>query len=763
VKPAPISEQQVSEPEDTALPEWAKGRRETAVAAGYIGKPRFKVQPAYGAKTTIAIPGEETTYPARYSVREASDVYPSHNPQSFEPNPGYEYSNDRDYSQAGNAARVVENSSPGKFSPEYTVTESPTAEHGPTVIDQRGNALGGNNRLMTIQRVYARGGEDAEAYRRQLSQKASQFGINPAELARFKNPVLVRERVGKVNPQKEITDYNKTAAAALSPAEQAVADGRRLSPAALRDITGRLEDIGEESTLAQALRGEDGAEVINTLVRDGVITEQEKNGYIDERGFLTPEAKDRIAKMIVGRLFESPAEFSATPPELRNKLERIAPHVLRVESREGWRITPLVREAVTALQDARAHGIKNLDDLARQTTLGGETRNYSLEALAIAKKLQEGPLAAQRAFRQYANDEALSREGAQTSMFTPPTRQEAFDAAFRGVQQVPASPFFRPLRPSRSAVNLASLPALAQDLDSQFHEQTKVYPAHVYVNGAGMELMRRALGPETGPFAGALFTPEEATKVISELGRMARAVGEKAGAPIHQLRTQLVRARLNGGFALAITQQGMHDLRATVGEEMFHNAWVVGGGGTSLGGLTEEALLSDPAFDSVVTKLMLSGYVDSQSLGGRLHTAIAEAAAKIGQPEDWHEFGITKAEAIQAAAHVKKLLVETRGAADAEKVVRWWDRGFRRELDAVSKTGQRQVGDHRSVQGNEPGTTSGGGSVRREVGQRARPTSDESSLKRPLGDGSIFGDEADERTAREVAADRDKLQGERLT
>jgi len=72
-------------------------------------------------------------------------------------------------------------------------------------------------------------------------------------------------------------------------------------------------------------------------VRDGVLTQQEAHGYVDERGYLTPEAKDRIGKMIVGRWFESPAEFSATPPERRNKLERIASHVLRVKGRESLR------------------------------------------------------------------------------------------------------------------------------------------------------------------------------------------------------------------------------------------------------------------------------------------------------------------------------------------------------------------------------------------------------------------------------------------
>ena len=135
---------------------------------------------------SIAVPGERTAYPARYAVRELSDVQPSHNPQSFEANPAYEHQNDRDYSRAGNAARVIQNAT--NFNPDFLTTDAPTAEHGTPVIDRNGNTLGGNSRTMTLARVYGRAGDDAAAYRRHFSQKARQLGIDPAELARFKRP-----------------------------------------------------------------------------------------------------------------------------------------------------------------------------------------------------------------------------------------------------------------------------------------------------------------------------------------------------------------------------------------------------------------------------------------------------------------------------------------------------------------------------------------------------------------------------------------------
>jgi hypothetical protein len=410
-----LAEQPQSEP---AAP--APGAREPAV------------KPAYGRHASVAVPGEATNYPMRYAVREAADVQPSHNPHSFEPNPDYEHRNDRDYSEAGNAARVVQYAQ--EFRPDFMLTDAPTAEQGAPLIDQRGNALGGNNRTMTLKRVYRQSADSAAAYRSALRDRAPQFGIDPREVDRFREPVLVREATYPMDRQQAqiaITDFNKSSAAAASPAEQAVRDGRRMTPSTVAELGARIQDAGETGTLAQALQGEDGAAALNHLMRDGVLTQQEANGYVDERGHLTAEAKDRIGKALVGRLFESPAEYNQTPPELRAKLERVAPQVLRVEGREGWQLTPAVRDALSAIGDARAHGIRNLDDLARQESLGGETRSYSPDAIAIAKALNNGPLTAAQAFRRYANDEALSRDGAQGSFFTPPTRTEAFDDAFR--------------------------------------------------------------------------------------------------------------------------------------------------------------------------------------------------------------------------------------------------------------------------------------------------------------------------------------------
>lgn len=480
--------------------------------AGLVHQP--SVASAVGREVSIAVPGGKTSYPARYAVMEASDVQTSHNPQSFEPNPAYPHQNDRDYSQVENAARVV--NAAQDFRPEFVLTESPTAEHGPTIVDQNGNALGGNNRAMALKRVYESANPEAAAdYREQLSKNALQLGIAPAELARFKQPVLVRQVTGPLSAQTAITDFNKTATAALNPAEQAVSDGRRLSKAAMTVITGRLDDLGEEGTLAQALKGEDGAEVLARLVKDGVLTEQEKNGYLDERGFLTPDIKDRIAKAIVGRLFSSPKEMQQTPAELRAKVEKIAPQVLRVEDRPEWNLTEPVKEALAILADARAHGNKNLDDLTKQATIG-EARQYSPAAIRIAEVLKQSPLAAAKAFRAYANDEAMSRDKAQTTLYSPPSQHEAFSAAFGAIAKT---------KPEAAAADVHKFSSTQVDLPKAIVAKVKAAAAKIPASELAED------GREAQPHITVLYglhsaDPAEAAELLAGSGPVEATVGK---------------------------------------------------------------------------------------------------------------------------------------------------------------------------------------------------------------------------------------------
>jgi hypothetical protein len=432
-------------PESATLPveEFARGQRASEPARPDPGRQTDAVQRPvrasrsahYGNPTAVEIPGESTSYPARYQVRELDEVFPSHNALNFEPNPDYFYKNDRNYSDPVNQERVVKWSQQGPegFKSSRLLTDNPTATNGPTVIDPEGNALGGNNRAMILRRVYEMNPAGAAEYRDALIARAFQFGLDPQAVANMKRPVLLREVEASAlvdRAQRAITDFNKKETAELTAAERATADARTLDDSALEYLQGVIESAGPNATLNDALSGRNGPPVLNALVDAGVFTAQEKPILIDPRsGELTAGAKERISKMLLGRLFRDSAQYQRTMPELRNKLERIVSPISQVRARSDWDITGAVQDAVDILEYARAHGIKNLPDLERQAGFG-EMPNITPQALAIAGKLQDNPLNVSRAFKQYASEAALSDPSRPMSMFGTPEPAESFRSAF---------------------------------------------------------------------------------------------------------------------------------------------------------------------------------------------------------------------------------------------------------------------------------------------------------------------------------------------
>lgn len=398
--------------------------------------------------TEVEIPGEGRSLPARYGLRELADVQSSHNGLTFQPNPKYSLVNDRDYTTQANQGKVIEGSG-GKFKPAFHITDNPDAVNGPPVIDSKGNAIGGNGRTMQLQRVYAYNPKGAQAYRDLLTKKAAQFGIDPAAVATMKQPVLVREIADEHLGQAShaITDLNKTGTAALTPAERAIADSRRVSPATLDHIASKLDSLGPDGTLAKLLSSEDGPAIVEKLIKDGVLTSQETAAYITKDHKLTPAAKTRVSKLMLGRFFRDPAQLDQLPPAIATKLERLAAPVVKLEGSGAWNLTPKLQEALDLLDEARAHGTRNLSEFLKQTGLLGEAR-YTEDGVTLAKALQRftGRELGQ-AIRDYAATAKFAAEhaDAKAGLFgsdvkgEAPTPQEGFEAAFRPGKKSPSA------------------------------------------------------------------------------------------------------------------------------------------------------------------------------------------------------------------------------------------------------------------------------------------------------------------------------------
>lgn len=384
------------------------------------------------AQTEVLIPGENRAIPARYRLRELSDVQASHSGNTFQPNPKYTRTNDRDYTRPENQQKILEGALPNRFKPQLHITDNPDASNGPILVDSQGNALGGNGRTMMLQRVYKYNPFGATAYKKMLASKADQFGIDPGDIGKMKQPVLVREIADADlgDAQNAVTDFNKTGTAALRPSERAIADARRVSTDTLSDVAARLEDAGQEATLNSVLSGKDGPQVLDKLISDGVISPQERAAYQSGKN-LTDDGKARISKLLLGRFFRDPVQLDTIPVSLKNKIERMASPLARAEAAgEEWSLTPKIQEAMDLLEETRTRG-GTIDDLINQGGLF-KKQQYSPEVIKIAKAIQgstQKSLIA--AANEYAQDAAYAAKG--DTLFGPkPTPKESLKRILDG-------------------------------------------------------------------------------------------------------------------------------------------------------------------------------------------------------------------------------------------------------------------------------------------------------------------------------------------
>lgn len=390
---------------------------------------------ATGRDTTVLIPGQADKFEAKYAVRELEDVYSSHNGLTFQANPEYQARNERNYSDPANQERVTVNSLPDRFDPRYLVTDNPDVTNGPPVIDPQGNVLGGNSRAMILQRVHEGNPTGAAAMKQALEESASMFGIDPTAVRSMRRPVLVREMSEDAlaaiagGRQTVVRATNKTGTAELTPTERATSDAAALSSDMASYIGWHIEQAGEGATLNDILSGGKGTEILNRLTDEGVFTMQEKPKLVNaSTGALTADAKQRISKMLLGRLFRDGDQMQRTPASITNKLERLVAPLSQLQEKAEWDLTPAVKEAIDVLEYSRAHEIKNLSDLTAQASLFGDAPQFSEKAVALAGVIRDRkPNDIVKQIRLYTSDST-------PSMFRDVGQEQAFAEAFGGKQ-----------------------------------------------------------------------------------------------------------------------------------------------------------------------------------------------------------------------------------------------------------------------------------------------------------------------------------------
>ena len=262
--------------------------------------------------------------------------------------------------------------------PSHDVNGSPDEQYA-TGAKGKSRAIAGNGRVAGLRHAFTQG--TAGQYVEQMAGDASLHGISPAVIRGMKEPVLVR-----IMPREEITqdigdESNTTGVSALSGAEQAMNDARRIS---IDDM--EFSESGEisETTVRQFVQSMPAAERNNLL-----------DGSRPSR-----QAYDRAESAIFANAYESEAlirlQAQATDPEVRTVLSGLlvaAPKMARLKGAGAWDIRGLVVEAAEAAVNARRSG-QTLEQFAQQIDLDRNPESqYFIELFAAnirsAKRIGE--------------------------------------------------------------------------------------------------------------------------------------------------------------------------------------------------------------------------------------------------------------------------------------------------------------------------------------------------------------------------------------
>lgn len=116
------------------------------------------------------------------------------------------------------------------------LTDSNIASDGAPIVGsdyagKEGHSIveSGNGRIMALRTAYENG--KADHYKKHLVEEAESFGIDPETISSMKNPILVRERVNKLDDQQKAKfakEANKSSVSQMTAIEQAVEDSNYL-------------------------------------------------------------------------------------------------------------------------------------------------------------------------------------------------------------------------------------------------------------------------------------------------------------------------------------------------------------------------------------------------------------------------------------------------------------------------------------------------------------------------------------------------------
>lgn len=370
-------------------------RKADAVVAGVqsVENPAPPPQPKFAGKMSV---GRETRavseggvdLPAHFAVVEATDARTSHMPFTYETREGYDPNGQpRNYATSAHAQARVESIAAGP-DPDKLLSNGVEATVGPPIVDHKLDVISGNRRTLGLLTALRKNPEGFGKYVAELHSRAAIFGIDPAEVLKFKNPLLVKVLDNPVESGIEWsrlgTEFNRGPEGGMNEEEQGEAMKRLLTPEFTDRLTGIVESLpsvdkdGRATSVREAMRAR-SSEIAQLLQDAGIISKGKIEEYVTDDGDLKEKAKDLFENMLTSLIVTNSDVLNRAPAEVKDRLGRAGLFFSKMQSAgENWNLASYNTDAVrlfTRAKDAqgRLSALQGKKDAEQKGATGGES------------------------------------------------------------------------------------------------------------------------------------------------------------------------------------------------------------------------------------------------------------------------------------------------------------------------------------------------------------------------------------------------------
>lgn len=354
-----------------------------------------KQKGSYG-KTVSVITDSSKKFNVRYKVVDSSAIIASQEPDGLSDNPLY----DKNLQPRDRGERVVLKEQVYKMAnnldPER-LSASQNLNQGAPIINDRNMVENGNGRTLSIMIMYrkSRGKEETPKYKQYLIDHAEEFGLNPEDVKKINEPILVRERGSDSDNLVADITSSTTGGARMGAVEQALVDAKKLSDTTLNkyvfNVNGDIRNYENSGFLMSAL--------------NDITTEENKNSLFSADGSPSAEGITKVKNALYAKSYENSNLLSTMAesgdPEskrLASATLAVAPRFAQLKSKikagtiaENLDVPNVVSEAVALYDNAHERG-KNAAEVkailegeeSQQVLFQSEERPKAIGRLASA-------------------------------------------------------------------------------------------------------------------------------------------------------------------------------------------------------------------------------------------------------------------------------------------------------------------------------------------------------------------------------------------